>query len=48
MERTVWQAGGCDSWYKGKSGKVIITYPGFSFSFRQLAKKFQQADHIVE
>ena len=46
MERTVWQTGGCNSWYKSRAGKVIAMFPGFSFSFRRLAKKFKKGDHI--
>jgi cation diffusion facilitator CzcD-associated flavoprotein CzcO len=46
MTRTVWHTGGCNSWYKSKSGKVIAMFPGFSFTFRRWAKNFKPADHI--
>lgn len=45
MKQTVWQAGGCRSWYQSKSGHVIAMFPGFSFTFRQLAKAFKPAHH---
>ncbi|KZY39271.1 MULTISPECIES: NAD(P)/FAD-dependent oxidoreductase [unclassified Oleiphilus] len=45
MAKTVWQRGGCNSWYKSKSGKVIAMFPGFSFTFRRWAKKFKRQDH---
>ncbi len=45
MQKTVWQSGGCNSWYKSKSGKVIAMFPGFSFTYRRWAKKFRMADH---
>lgn len=45
MEKTVWQSGGCNSWYKSKSGKVIAMFPGFSFTYRRWAKKFRTSDH---
>ena len=45
MKQTVWQAGGCTSWYKSKSGHVIAMFPGFSFTFRQMAKAFKPGDH---
>jgi cation diffusion facilitator CzcD-associated flavoprotein CzcO len=45
MKQTVWQSGGCNSWYKSKSGHVIAMFPGFSFTFRQMAKAFKPADH---
>ncbi len=46
MTKTVWQTGGCNSWYKSKSGKVIAMFPGFSFTYRRWAKKFKIADHL--
>ncbi|XOV78738.1 MAG: flavin-containing monooxygenase [Aestuariibacter sp.] len=45
MAKTVWHTGGCDSWYKSKSGKVIAMFPGFSFTFRRWASNFKHADH---
>ncbi len=45
MKQTVWQSGGCNSWYKSKSGHVIAMFPGFSFTFRQMAKAFKPAHH---
>jgi len=48
MLRTVWHNGGCNSWYKSKSGKVIAMFPGFSFTFRRWAKKFKPADHLFD
>jgi len=45
MAKTVWQKGGCNSWYKSKSGKVIAMFPGFSFTYRRWAKNFKPADH---
>lgn len=46
MKQTVWQAGGCKSWYQSKSGHVIAMFPGFSFTFRQLAKAFKPRHHL--
>ena len=45
MAKTVWQTGGCNSWYKSKSGKVIAMFPGFSFTFRRWTKNFREKDH---
>jgi cation diffusion facilitator CzcD-associated flavoprotein CzcO len=47
MKQTVWQSGGCNSWYKSKSGHVVAMFPGFSFSFRQMAKAFKPAHHTI-
>ena len=46
MRRTVWQSGGCESWYRSRSGRVTAIFPGFSFSFRRLARRFQNAHHL--
>lgn len=46
MKSTVWHHGGCNSWYKSKSGRVIAMFPGFSFTFRQMAKAFKVKDHV--
>lgn len=48
MAKTVWQTGGCNSWYKSKSGKVIAMFPGFSFTYRRWAKHFKPDDHILK
>jgi cation diffusion facilitator CzcD-associated flavoprotein CzcO len=45
MKRTVWDHGGCNSWYKSKSGHVIAMFPGFSFTFRRMAQAFKLAHH---
>lgn len=46
MKQTVWQSGGCKSWYQSKSGHVIAMFPGFSFTFRQMAKAFKPRHHL--
>lgn len=45
MKKTVWENGGCNSWYKSKSGKVIAMFPGFSFTYRHWTKNFRKKDH---
>ncbi len=45
MEKTVWKAGGCSSWYQSKSGHVIAMFPGFSFSYRRMADAFKAQHH---
>ncbi|MDF1629071.1 MAG: NAD(P)/FAD-dependent oxidoreductase [Alcanivoracaceae bacterium] len=46
MEKTVWKTGGCNSWYQSKSGHVIAMFPGFSFTYRQMARRFKPQDHV--
>lgn len=45
MRKTVWHSGGCNSWYKSKSGHVIAMYPGFSFVYRMMARRFKPQHH---
>ncbi|MDX1526403.1 MAG: NAD(P)/FAD-dependent oxidoreductase [Pseudidiomarina maritima] len=45
MKKTVWHSGGCNSWYKSKSGHVIAMFPGFSFTFRWMASHFKPQHH---
>lgn len=45
MAKTVWQQGGCSSWYKSKSGKVIAMFPGFTFTYRRWTRTFRPNDH---
>lgn len=47
MRRTVWHTGGCSSWYQSKSGHVIAMFPGFSFTFRKLARAFNPGHHVI-
>ncbi|HEX4878644.1 MAG TPA: NAD(P)/FAD-dependent oxidoreductase [Limnobacter sp.] len=47
MEKTVWKKGGCNSWYKSKSGHVVAMFPGFSYSYLRMAKNFKPADHVI-
>jgi cation diffusion facilitator CzcD-associated flavoprotein CzcO len=48
MAKTVWHRGGCNSWYKSKSGKVIAMFPGFSFTYRRWTRDFKPQDHLFE
>lgn len=48
MEQTVWQTGGCNSWYKSASGKVIAMFPGFSFVYKRMCQRFLRHDHFIE
>jgi len=43
----VWHDGGCTSWYQSRSGKVVAMFPGFSFSFRHLARRFRPEHHVI-
>lgn len=40
LARTVWQTGGCHSWYQDKHGRNTTLWPGFSFQFRHALRHF--------
>lgn len=48
MKKTVWHTGGCTSWYQSKSGKVIAMFPGFTFTYIALTKKFRPEHHTFD
>ncbi len=37
---TVWNAGGCVSWYLTHSGKNTVSWPGFTFEYRLRMRRF--------
>jgi len=47
MAGTVWQIGGCASWYRiGGTGKVVTKYPGSSASFEAVTSDLDPADLV--
>lgn len=47
LEKTVWQNGGCKSWYQTQQGVNTVLYPSFTFEFRRLTSKFKPKEHII-
>jgi hypothetical protein len=47
LERTVWNAGRCASWYLGENGGNPIMWSDFTFRFRWLARRFELEEHVV-
>lgn len=35
LSGTVWQTGGCHSWYQTDSGKNVVIWPGFTYDFKR-------------
>jgi cation diffusion facilitator CzcD-associated flavoprotein CzcO len=44
LKTTVWQSGGCKSWYQTRSGKNTAIWPGFTFTFRNRTKRVNEQD----
>lgn len=47
LQKTVWNTGGCASWYMDRNGDNPIMWPGFTFSFRRMTRRFEPAEHIA-
>jgi cation diffusion facilitator CzcD-associated flavoprotein CzcO len=45
LKRTVWNAGGCASWYLSKEGKNFISWPDFTFAFRLKTRRFDDENY---
>ena len=46
VNNSVWNEG-CTSWYKTKSGKNTVNWPGFTFSYRKMSKQFSLNQYDV-
>jgi cation diffusion facilitator CzcD-associated flavoprotein CzcO len=42
MQGTVWTEGGCASWYIDSQGRNTTLWPGFTFRFRELTRRFDR------
>ena len=40
LGKAIWSSGGCKSWYLNESGKNTTLWPGFTFRFRRLTRRF--------
>ncbi|MFV0129458.1 flavin-containing monooxygenase [Streptomyces sp. HMX112] len=47
MERTVWQAGGCDSWYLDANGRNTTLWPGTTAEFRRATRSVDLGEYEV-
>lgn len=43
MAGTVWETGGCRSWYMDENGKNVSLWPGFTWQFRLQTRRFDTA-----
>jgi len=47
MQRTVWNTGGCSSWYLDDHGRNTTLWPRTTFSFRGLLRRFDLEKYVV-
>ena len=43
MAGTVWQSGGCRSWYQDRTGRVAAIWPGYTWSYWLRTRRFSPA-----
>jgi cation diffusion facilitator CzcD-associated flavoprotein CzcO len=48
LEDTVWNSGGCSSYYLDRNGRNSSIWPGFTFSFRRRLRHFDLGDYEVD
>ena len=48
MGPSVWNTGGCSSWYLDEHGKNTVIWPRTTFAFRQLLGRFDVAAYDDE
>jgi cation diffusion facilitator CzcD-associated flavoprotein CzcO len=44
---SVWNTGGCGSWYLDESGRNRTIWPGYTFRFRRRTRGVDLADHVL-
>ena len=47
MKRTVWNTGGCDSWYLDANGRNTTVWPGTTAEFRRVTRQVDLAEYEV-
>jgi cation diffusion facilitator CzcD-associated flavoprotein CzcO len=48
LDRSVWNTGGCASWYKTRTGKNTTLWPGSTVEFRWRTRQFEPGDYHLE
>ena len=48
MQRTVWNSGGCASWYLDEHGRNVTLWPRSTFAFRRLLSEFDLDKYVTE
>jgi cation diffusion facilitator CzcD-associated flavoprotein CzcO len=45
LQRTVWNTGGCTSWYRARDGVIRALWPGSTLEFRRRTSRFRLEDY---
>jgi hypothetical protein len=44
---TVWNSGGCSSWYLDEAGRNTTLWPDYTFRFIRRARQFDPGDYLI-
>ncbi|HWF33275.1 MAG TPA: NAD(P)/FAD-dependent oxidoreductase [Solirubrobacteraceae bacterium] len=47
LQGTVWESGGCASWYRNEHGKNTTIWPGSTWPFRRRLRTFDPGDYVL-
>ena len=47
MARTVWNTGGCSSWYLDPQGRNTTLWPRTTFTLRRLLRRFDPEHYVT-
>jgi cation diffusion facilitator CzcD-associated flavoprotein CzcO len=47
LQGTVWNSGGCRSWYLDRNGRNSTLWPGSTWTFRQRTRHFRPQDYVL-
>ena len=47
LQGTVWNAGGCKSWYLDDTGRNSTLWPGFTWPFREATRRFDPVEYVA-
>jgi cation diffusion facilitator CzcD-associated flavoprotein CzcO len=48
LQNTVWNSGGCKSWYLDKNGTNSVIWPDFTWRFRLRTQKFDPESYVMD
>jgi hypothetical protein len=47
LSGTVWDTGGCSSWYLDANGRDSVMWPDFTFKFRRRVSEFDPSEYLL-
>ena len=48
LKNTVWQSGGCHSWYQDAKGNNTLIWPGFTWTYILLMRYFDFKNYLFQ